>query len=144
MPSGIADFGATAWLSALFGIDADISGYYVALCSDEPGVASDGTILVELEPADPAYARQPYAAGGANWASNGGDLTTLIDIDFGVPTVDWGLVTHFALLTDAVDGDLYGWGEFLSPQYVSAGDAMVIPAGGVVVSLAAQDNSITV
>lgn len=143
MPDGISDFGAGAWLSALFGVTADITGYYVALCNAEPGVASDGTILADLEPVDGAYARQAYGVGALNWAVNGNYLVSLAEIGFGFPTIDWGLITHYAMLTDDVDGDLYAWGEFANPEYVTAGYEFTIPEGGVVLSLASQDNSIT-
>lgn len=144
MAAGIADYGTAAWLSALFGVTADITGYYVALCSGEPGVASDGTILAELEPSDGAYARQAYGVGDTNWAVNGNAITNLLELDYGIPSIDWGLITHYALCNALTGGDLYGWGEFVSAQFVSAQYLMVIPPGGIVVSLAPQDNSVTV
>lgn len=144
MASGVTDFGATAWLAALFGVDPDITGYYVALCTDEPGTDSDGTALADIEPVDVAYSREAYGTGGANWGTNGPYITTLLDIDFGIPTVDWGQISHFALCTAATAGDVYAFGEFLSPQQVTADFDFVIPAGGVVISLTALQNSIAI
>jgi len=149
MSSGVTDFGTGAWLGALFGVDPDITGYFIALCSEEPGRDTDGTILAAIEPVDPSYVRQAYGTGGANWGLNDTYLTTLNDIDFGVPSVDWGSITHYALCTndnsDPLDlGDVYAFGEFLNPQYVSAAVDMTIPAGGVVIAMASLENAIAV
>ena len=143
MAGGLTDFGAAAWLAALLSVGDPIPGYYVALCSDEPGVASDGTILAELEPADPSYARQPYGVGDLNWDTSGNSITNLNEIDFGTPLTDWGPIAYFALCDSPVDGELYGFFEFANPQYVAVGFEMVIPAGGIVLSLASQEDAIT-
>lgn len=145
MPSGVSDFGAGAFLSALFGITADITGYYVALCSDAPGPAADGTILTALEPAGGSgYARQAYAAGASNWAANGSYLTNLVEILFPLPLGDWGRLTHYALTDSLTNGDLYAWGAFTNPQNVTASYSISIPVGGIVLSLSSLENSITV
>jgi hypothetical protein len=142
--AGISDYGASAFLSALFAITGQISGYYIALCTDEPGPGFDGLILEELEPIGTDYARQHYPSNDTNWAVNGNYLASLAEISFGTPAVDWGLLTHYALCTAATAGDIYAWGEFLNPSFVSAGFEFVIPPGGLVLSLATQDDAITV
>lgn len=145
MPSGVSDFGAGAWLSALFGVTAPITSYYIALASDEPGPAADGTILAALEPPPgTGYARQLYAADNTHWAGNGAYLTNLIEIDFPFPTADWGRLTHYVLADSLVDGQIYAWGAFTNPQNVTAGYAISLPVGGVVLSLSSLENSITV
>lgn len=145
MPAGVTDFGATSWLESLFGVSPVISGYYIALLSDEPGADMDGDALADLEPDDPAgYQRKLYGTGGANWASNSNFLATLNDVTFGLPTVAWGDVSHFGLCSAVSSGDLYAWGELANPQYLDVGSRVVIPAGGIVVSLAALDYSIAV
>lgn len=144
MPSGVSDFGAGTWLAALFGITAPIDGYYLALCTDEPGTGMDGDILADLEPADPAYSRISYGTAGGSWGANGNYITNSFDIDFGLPDLDWGDLNHYALCTALTGGDIYAWGEFLNPQYVVAGYQLVIPAGGLVLTLSALDNSIAI
>jgi hypothetical protein len=144
MASGIADFGASSWLSTLFGIEDPIAGYYLALCLDEPGPGFDGLILDDIEPAGGGYARQFYASDDTHWAVNGNYVTNLLEVGFGTPTLDWGRLTHFALCTAASSGDIYAWGEFLSPSFAAAGFELVLPPGGLVLSLASQDDSITV
>ena len=143
MPSSVSDFGTETWLGVLLGINPPIAGYWVALCSDEPGLGADGTILVELEPTNPDYARQYYPAGELSWGLNGASVTNLDEIDFGTPSADWGPVGFYALCDSATDGEFYAVGEFANPQVVTAGYAMVIPPGGIVLSLASQDDSIT-
>jgi hypothetical protein len=142
MPSGVSDYGSATWLSALFGVVPPPSQYFVALCSREPGGAMDGDMLAALEPADPAYARQSYPTGAAYWAPNGPYLTNLLTVTFPTPAVDWGYLTHFALCTTAVGGQVYGWGEMFNPQFVSSTIGMFVPRGALVLGLHALDNSI--
>lgn len=145
MPSGVSDFGAEAWLSSLFGIDAPIASYYIALASGEPGPAADGTILAALEPdVGTGYARQLYAADGAHWAANGAYLTNTVEIPFPLPLAAWGRLTHYVLADSLVDGEIYAWGAFTNPQNVVGGYSISIPVGGVVLSLSSLENSITV
>lgn len=145
MTSGVSDFGADAWLSALFGVTADITGYFIALCSDDPGPAADGTILAALEPQPGSnYARQAYAAGASHWGANGNYITNTVEIVFPLPFTDWGRMTHYALADSLSNGELYAWGAFTNPQNVTTGYSMSIPAGGIVLSLSSLENSIAV
>lgn len=144
MSAGVSDYGAGAWLASLFGVTGPITDYWLALCSDEPSSDMDGDVLGDLEPAGGGYARVRYGTGPALWAADSNFLTNLVDVDFGVPTDDWGDVSHFALCTDPTGGDLYAWGEFLNPQYVEAANQMLIPAGALVLALTTLDDSITV
>jgi len=144
LPSGVTDYGANAWLGVALAVTDPIDGYYIALCTVEPGIDFDGDILADVEPADGAYARQLYASGPTNWGTDGSYGTNLLEIDFGVPTVDWGFLPYYALCTAATSGDLYSFGEFLSPEYVQAGAPVVIPAGGIVLGLASVQDSIAV
>lgn len=143
MPSGISDFGSATWLAALFGALPLPKTYWMALCLDEPGPAVDGDMLADLEPADPSYTRQAYPAGGGWWDSNGPYLTNTADITFPLPAADWGYVTHFVLCNAPTSGDIYAWGELLSPQYVTDSVAVSMPAGTLVLGLHTLDNSIT-
>lgn len=144
MASGISTWGATTWLSALFGVTSPITGYYVALCSEEPSDDSDGTLLADIEPPSGSnYARQAYAAGASNWGANGDFLLNLTEIVFPIPFTDWGYLSHYALCSAASGGEIYAWGAFTNPQTVTVGYRMTIPVGGVVLSLSSLEGSIT-
>ncbi len=143
MGSGIADFGVGALLEALFGI-TPITSVWVALCSDEPGVAADGDILADLEPAAAEYIRQEIAFDGSHWAVDGNNATNLVEVTFPAAVSDWGSINHYAFTTGSTSGDLYGFGELTEPQVVSAGYQMALPPGGLIITLASQDSSITV
>lgn len=142
MPSGVSDFGSATWLSALFGVVPLPEQYHVALCTREPGSLMDGTMLAALEPTSGSYLRRPYPTGAAAWAANGPYLTNLQALAFPTPGDDWGYLTHFALCTAADGGQLYAWGQFFNPQFVSRSIGMFIPPGGMVLGLHALDNSI--
>jgi hypothetical protein len=143
MPSGVSDYGATTWLSALFGVVPLPTLYYIALCSDEPGDAQDGSMLASLEPDDGiGYARVAYPSGASSWALNGAYLTNTLPVAYPTPTDDWGYLNHFALCTDATAGQIFAWGEILNPQYVADTVGMLIPPGALVLGLQSLDNSI--
>lgn len=143
MTSGLSDFGAGAWLAALFGVTAPIAGYYLALASDDPGPDGDGDTLADLEPPPgTGYARQFYSAGDAWWSANDSYLTNTVEIDFPLPFDDWGRITHYVLCDARSGGDIYAWGAFTNPQNVTAGYSISLPVGGVVLSLASLENSI--
>lgn len=142
MPSGVSDYGSATWLSALFGVVPLPAQYYVALCSQQPGAAMDGNMLAGLEPTDSAYTRPAYSTGGSHWGSNGPYLTNLQIINFPDPGQDWGYLTHFALCTAPVSGQVYAWGEMFNPQFVTDSIGVLIPPGALILGLHALDNSI--
>lgn len=142
MPSGVSDFGSATWLSALFGVIALPTEYFIALCSDEPGTAMDGDMLEALEPTDTAYVRQSYPSGASAWASNGPYLTNLAEAYFPTPVEDWGYLNHFALCSEVVEGQVYAWGELQNPQFVASDIGVLVPIGSLVLGLHALDNAI--
>ena len=145
MPSGLADFGASSWLATILGLSPVPAGYYVALCLEQPGPGMDGAVLSDLEPPPgSAYGRQFVATGPADWVINGPYALNLNGLDFPVATIDWGLITHYAVLDSVAEGNLVGYGEFLVPIEVLAGDPMSIPPGGLVLTLADLEDSIAV
>jgi hypothetical protein len=144
MPSGIGDYGAANWIGALLGINPVPTGYYVGLCTSEPGTAMDGDVLSDIEPSGGGYGRQRINYGGGNWELGDNYATNTAEVSFGLATADWGLLTHYALLSAPFGGGLFAWGEFLNPVYVQAGFAVNVPAGGIVLALSALDSPIAV
>lgn len=144
MSAGVSDFGAAAWVQMMFGVVDVPENYWIALCNDEPGTGMDGTIIAALEPTDSAYGRVEVATGPSDWAASDNYLTNINPIDFGVPTEDWGRITDFAICSAATDGELYAWGMLVSPQWATAGYSIILPPGGIVVALAALENSIAI
>jgi hypothetical protein len=59
----------------------------------------------------------------------------LQQVDFGVPNVDWGVINHFALCSAVTGGDVYAYGEFNVPVFVSSTYEVAIPIGGLTVAL---------
>lgn len=137
MPSNVTDWGASQYLSILHGIVSLPPGYYVALCSDEPGPLADGSILAGLEPADTAYHRRYIPLDAASWADPtiGGYVANLIALDFGIPGLDWGLLPYFALCDSATAGEVFAYGEFNQPAYVTASYDVQIPPGAITLAL---------
>lgn len=144
MASNVTDWGAAQYLSMIFGLITPPAGYYIALCTEEPGTVADGTVLTEIEPTDTAYSRVYYPAGLSAWSDPTIDLNTsnLNQVDFGVPGIDWGVITHYAICDSITDGNLYSYGEFNVPVYVSSTYEVAIPIGGITVALYNQLPSI--
>jgi hypothetical protein len=143
MASGVSSYGASTWLSALFGVTSLPSSYYIALCVDQPGIDADGSVISSLEPpTGVGYARQSYATGSSNWTVNAGNLVNLNDIVYPAPTGDWGLLSHYVLCTATTAGQIYAFGIFDNPYFVTSGLGVLIPAGGIVIHLASLDVSI--
>jgi hypothetical protein len=143
--SGVADYGATAFLSIMMGITEPPSVWWIALCTDQPGEGMDGDILAEIEP-DPAanYGRVSVASGSAHWGLNGQYVANIDTLDFGIPTADWGQISHYGILDAATEGNLWAFGEFFNPQEADATFDILIPQGGIVLALYGLENSIAV
>lgn len=137
MPSNVTDWGAAEYLSILHGLVSVPAGYWIALCTDEPGTGTDGTVLSEIEPTDPLYGRKLYSTGIDYWSDPSIDHNTanLQVIDYGVPGLDWGVINHYAICNSETAGDVYAYGEFSVPVYVSSTYEVAIPIGGITVAL---------
>lgn len=145
MPSGINDYGAGYWAELMVGLQSIPSAYWIALCTQEPGDASDGTILQDFEPDTAAgYARVSYTTGASYWGVNGQYVTNTATVDFGVPTAAWGLLTHFALTDDPVAGNLFAYGEMHNAVNADITTDVQLPPGGIVLAIYTLDPSIAI
>lgn len=151
MPNAVSDYGSQAWLEVMFGINTLPTTWYLALCTQEPGEQWDGTLLQDVEPWGPddytgtVYARQPIASSDTDWdVSDDGLAINVNVITWGVPDVDWGIVTHFALVDDDTDGNLWLFGEFSSPISANGDAEIFLDTGDLVISLANVLSSIAV
>lgn len=138
MGSAITDWACGTYLSMLTGQLAVPSTMYVALASTEPGENASGDDLALIEPSSSlGYARVSITNNNTFW-SDPADFdysVSLTDVNFPTATTDdWGSYTHFAVCDAATSGNVYFYGEFDSPVYISLGLAFTIPAGGIIIS----------
>jgi hypothetical protein len=145
MSSQITTFGAQAWGSMLFNLQPVPSEYWLAMAVGEPGVDSDGDLLVDLEPPTAAgYGRVAVPLDATHWGISGGILTNLLDIPFGPPTDDWGRPDHYVLCDAAASGDIYAYGEIYNAVLVTSGFLFSLPAGGIEIALGTLDVPIAI
>lgn len=132
----IADYGAQQWCAVMFGLAPLPPAFWVALCTDEPGVGWDGIVTATVEPpTGVGYARATLPVPLGWTFSDGGFVSSAQQLRYGVPTGDWGLITHWALLDAQSGGQLWCAEEFLDPIEVTPGIPPVIPVAGLVVAL---------
>lgn len=151
MPNAVTDYGSQQFAGICFGISSVPTHWYVALCTDEPGSDWDGSMLADLEPSGQAgytgtvYARQMIGHGSGSWTlSDSGYVVNAVDINFGIPDVDWGTISHLGL-TDAVTaGNLWLYGGLAVPADINANFTVIIPAGSLTIAVANLESSIAV
>ena len=105
---------------------------YVALFTAAPSDAGGGT---EVTTSATNYARVDHPPLDANWAATSGTdgkTSNATAITFGVPSGNWGQVTHFALFSAVTGGNMLYWGALTDPKNVNTGDpAPVFPIGSL-------------
>lgn len=121
--AGLSIYGRAQMLNAVYRRDLfdSAANWWIALTTIVPMAGDTGAHLAE--PADPAYVRQPYGHTSAYWDSSGlGTIGNSQLIVYPPPTVDWGMITGWAMV-DSVSGDGNLWlvGELLTPARVIAG-----------------------
>jgi hypothetical protein len=131
----ITDYAVETWVGTLFGIGTVPTHFYLALLTDEPSVGWDGTVLQTIEP-DPAagYTRQPIVTSGG-WTLSNGFVVNVAQLDFAVPTADWGLITNYGLCDDPVAGNLWLYDKFIDAVSAAAGYDLSVPAGAIEVDM---------
>lgn len=105
--------------------------FYLALITDvapNPYISGD-----ELnEPAGISYARAALPNDLSTWGDqNTGQLHmiyNLVDVSFATATEDWGTVGYWALCDSDQSGNVYFTGDFETPNYIAAGDQVVVPS----------------
>lgn len=130
MTATITTWGASYFLDTLFGQRQDPpASFWVALCSQAPGVQADGTLLAEPDP-NAGYARTLLGNDTYSWsAANTGVITSAAAAIFPVATANWMTVTHYALCDSQVGGNVYFYASLATPRMVLSGDICRIPAG---------------
>lgn len=105
---------------------------YIALFTAAPSDAGGGT-----EVSGAGYARVNLAPSDSNWAApTDGSTSNAVNIAFGLPTADWGVVTHLGVFDAVTGGNLLLWGALTAQKTVNNGDsAPVFNSGDLVFSV---------
>ena len=107
---------------------------YVALCAADPGEAAIGATMNEITNTAQGYARQPVtfdAAASRKVVQSGA-------VSFPQATGAWAQVSHWALVSSVSGaGDVYAYGNFVTPFTPVTGNTPTIPTGELEVEIQA-------
>jgi len=106
---------------------------YVALCKSTISDAHTGSTLPS-EISVGGYVRKRCDTWDASSAT-GGDTENTSAITFTTASANWGTITDFALCDKTTKGNVLGYGKLTSPVTIASGDAFVVPAGGIDVTV---------
>lgn len=122
MTSNITDFGESYFAGCLFGATSTVPPlFWLALCTAQPLITDDGTMLQE-PPTASGYARQqvPNSSSFFSGASAGSVVNTGT-ATYPVASATWPLVGHYALLDAATGGNMYLFGTLQLQRQVLQG-----------------------
>lgn len=111
---------------------------YVAVMTRPATFFTTGAQL--LEPTDTAYERVPIYMNDEWWddASNG-QKTNAQDIMFPISTMDWGLISHFAMCDDSEGGNVIYGAHFREAYYVGDNVRLSILKGNLYFGIATTE-----
>ncbi|HEV7337015.1 MAG TPA: hypothetical protein VGO06_13670 [Bosea sp. (in: a-proteobacteria)] len=107
---------------------------FVALFTADPG--ETGSLAAEISFTSTGYARQSATtAMGPTNATTGISLNEDV-ITFGPATVDWGTVTHMAIMDAATGGNVLLYGALTSSRNIQTGDSFQFAASQLSITFA--------
>lgn len=106
--------------------------YYVGIWTQPISEISDGD--TDGEPADPNYARQPVERATGWSTPTAGIVTNLEAVQFPMASVDWGTITHVALLDAETSGNMLAHTSIV-PIPIVKDDIVVFRTSEIVVAL---------
>lgn len=108
---------------------------YLGLFTSDAGLESN-TIASATEVVDSAYSRVNITTNGSYTAPSDGVIRNVQDLDFAPATVDWGTITHTAVLDAATGGNVLAWGALTNPRSIHISDAVKVRANTHSITLA--------
>jgi len=128
---------STAKRNAILTAEFKTASPFGALCNADPGDAGD---MVGQEVA----ALYAYARTAVVFVTDAvaGSIANTTALAFPVNTAggDWGIITHLAIVTAAVEGvdDMVASGSLTVSKTIGVGDQLTFAIGAIVATLAAQ------
>ncbi|MCL6605634.1 MAG: hypothetical protein K6T94_22450 [Paenibacillus sp.] len=101
---------------------------YIALYTSDPTKADTGT-----EVTGGGYARKAITFAAAALDTGKMTVKSSVDVDFGIASADWGLVTHVGLRTALTAGNLMCSQAISNPRSILSGDRTKFYTGSTLV-----------
>ena len=100
----------------------------IALCTSSPNPAQDGASIPEVANSG------GYTRIICDFWRIAGQVYNSVQISFPTATIDWGIITHVAVLDNATygSGNLLFYGPISNPTDVGAGDSFVFTPNSLI------------
>jgi len=132
---GLTTFARNALLNHLFGKSTYTAPTHVYLGLSTTTPTANGSNITE--PTGNGYVRRQTSP--SDWvAATASSVTTAGDLIFATATpLSWGTVTYGLLYDAETGGNCLDFGELTTPRTIVAGDAFIVRAGGITLSITA-------
>lgn len=117
----------------LFGLVtyAPPSSYYLAVSKTAINVDGSGI----TEPSVGSYARVEMENDKTTFSNaSNGSVTNDVQFKFPEATLDWGVVTHFAIFDAATGGNMLLYGELVAPRTIESSTTLVLEPGSMILT----------
>lgn len=137
--ASLSDYSENKILNHLFrGENFTIPNLYIALFTSNAGLESNTpSVQTEVPTAGSGYARVEVPSYTGFGASTSAQTSNVVTFEFPTATLDWGTITHAALMDDSAvgSGNVILHGEISNPRTVYTGDTLRFAPNTFIVSI---------
>lgn len=102
---------------------------YLALFTADP--TNEGLLDNELN--NVGYAREALNASMTDAVLETGQISNIVDIEFGTPGEDWDPISHAGIMDALTTGNMLYFAPAISVRLVTSGDPFILKAGQLVI-----------
>ncbi len=113
-----------------------VPNLHIALFTSSAGLETNNAASqTEITAAGTGYARTAVPSYTGFTAAASGKTTNATALEFPVASLDWGTVTHIALMDAETGGNVVLWGSIRNARPIYSGDIIRFAVGSIIVTL---------
>ena len=113
-----------------------VPNLHIALFTSSAGLETNNAASqTEVSRTDTGYARVIVPSYTGFTASTGGQTTNAVAFDFPVAQLDWGTITHVAIMDAEIESNVVLWGSIRNARPIYSGDIIRFALGSIVITL---------